>query len=161
NQVAVRIVGVPFQKVRVRIPEPPFGAITGETWLFSHTGDHASGVELDLGSCTNAETTVELGYLQVQLDSDPPTLGPRAEGSIGAGEVQSCTGTWMPAEGTRQNVGAPGAYVCMAWQYCYEIQPYNLYPADGAKNVPPNVTLSWTGGDFEPCSVDIGTNPSC
>jgi len=158
NTVTVRIWAIPFQKVRFSIPDPPNGTVVSENWFFPHTGDWANGVELDLGACSTAEI-VTVGEIQVDLESDFANCYQTWEAN--SGEVQNCSGRWLPAGGYWHTVGPLFNQCCGGWQLLYSLQAHSLHPADGATNVRIDPILSWSGGGYSPCYVRIFTEPTC
>jgi len=160
---------IPFQKIRFSLPDPPPGIfVVGESWNGTTTGDRVNGIEIDMGGCVGPGH-VGIGSLTIYMDPNATiactywnTLQP---------EVMDCLGVWHPAEAVPHEVGSGDCYDC-CWQCCYSsLPPYDLYPPDGATNVPLNVVLSWNGTEnieFPPddyyssgCYVLMGTSPAC
>jgi hypothetical protein len=165
DTVSVWVNAIPFQKARFTVPDPPFGSVVGESWLFPHTGDRASGLELDMGSCTEPGPT-KLGEIYVSVGpGDPNYCAPWIEGDC---EIQNCAGVWLPAQYIPQRAGGADAFdcICYGWQFCYSLPPYDLLPEDGASNVGTDVVLTWVApegwdGPNAGCAVYISTDPTC
>ncbi len=165
--LTVVVNAVPFQKVRLTLPDPPLGLVFGATWEGTTTGDRFTGLEIDMGSCVGPGV-VALGTLTALVNTGD--TAPCTDWSVGAGcEVQDCSGDWRPAIPVPHQVGT-GYCECLCWQCCYwALAPYDLYPLNGATAVPLDVVLSWNGTPEEfidpppygGCSVSIGTSPDC
>ena len=173
--VTVNIVAyaVPFQKLRFSLPDPPIGTIVGESWGVSYTGDRINGLEVDMGGCT-AAGWVTIGHVDVMVGAEESI--PCTVWAMGADcEVQDCAGVWLPARAwdfyeVEDSDHAGQCREC--FQECYDggpLPPYNLYPPDGATNVPVDVVLTWDGvpflddpypDDFTGCSVVVSSDPS-
>jgi hypothetical protein len=162
DTLVVAAYAVPFQKARCTVPDPPFGTIVGERWFFAHTGDRATGLEFDMGGCSPADRVI-FGELYVFTDFGEVDPGSCQSWTEGTCSIQSCGGDWWPAQFIPQRLGAMGSFdcICYGWQFCYSLPPYDLYPADGATDVPLNTVLTWDGGDGWECYVSIGTDPAC
>ncbi len=145
--VTVKVFSIPIQKIRFSFPDPPIGTVVDEWWGVSHTGDRATGMEVDLGGCS-AVGEVTIGQLSVWVA--PDEIGPCTSWSFNeeVSEVQDCEGLWRPAENSEQfevSTALTGACGLCGLSCCpIGIPPYDLYPPDGATDVPLDVTLSWT-----------------
>jgi hypothetical protein len=161
----VVINSVPFESVRLSVPEPPFGTtFLGVEWNFPATGDLASGYEVFTG-CQGEGVTV-LGYayagLPVRGALDECVVWTVADGC----EITDCNGVVHPAEAW--DVYFHSTEVCPGcFQQCQSIPPYDLLPPDGATNVSLDAQLSWAGPPHytDPnavsCSITISTDPAC
>jgi hypothetical protein len=162
-RIYVRAVSIPFQKARLKIPDVAGVIVVNESWGVSFTGNHASGVELDMGSCVgpvNQFSPIVIGYMDV-VWANPAncTLWQTANS-----EVQDCNGMWRPVYDMQQRVGNNGCGQCI-WQLCFGPLPaYDPEPANGAVNVPLDVVLKWKYAheSYWPVSyVRITTEPDC
>ena len=153
---------VPFHKARCTVPDPPFGTIIGENWFFAHTGDRASGLEFDVGGCSPAGRVI-FGELYVFTNFSEVNPGACESWTPGTCSIQSCSDDWWPAQFIPQRLGGMNNFdcICYGWQFCYTLPPYDLYPPDGATDVPLNAVLTWDGGEGWECYVSIGTDPTC
>lgn len=166
STITVKVYSVPIQKIRFALPDPPIGTVVEEWWGVSHTGDRATGVEVDLGGCS---TVGEITIGQLLVSVAPDEVGPCTSWSFNeeVSEVQDCEGLWRPAENSEQfevSTALTGACGLCGLSCCpVGLPPYDLYPPDGATDVPLDVTLSWTLNDYydDPptsgCSIKIGT----
>lgn len=159
NIVSVRVDAVPFQKARFSVPDPPYGTVVGENWFFSHTGDRLSGMEFDLGDCSQAGT-VALGEILVDVPDVITSCGAQWHVDEGC-EIQSCDGRWLPAGPELHDVGGPDTWCCQCWQCCYPLPPHDLYPPDGATDVSLDVVLTWVATEGFDCFVYITTDAAC
>ena len=159
NTITIGISAVPFTKAKLSIPNPPGGTIVGENWFFPHTGDHASGVEIALPSCSS-DAIVNLGEVYVDFPSDPAPCSSGLFWNFGASQILVCSGLWLPVGSTGQNFGS-GGQCCGYWQACFDLPPFNLYPPDGATNILLNTDLWWIDNGGINCAVDMGTQPDC
>lgn len=164
GQVLVEVQGVPFQKARFTLPDPPFGVVTDETWNFPVTGDRHTGIEVDLGSCSGQD--VVLGTLTIFVASG--VVGPCASWRIADGcEIEDCTGRVFAGVASDQTFSYPANDLCnCCWQCCYYDPPYGLDPADGTTGAPLDATLSWAGPAMIDlpgleCWVEVSTDPAC
>ena len=165
NTLVIEVRAIPFQKIKFTLPDPPFGTVTGEQWFFPHTGTRQTGIELDTG-CTTVGT-VTLGEISLNVDYNivSPTVCASWGGS--AAQLQNCTGRWLPAAFQSDRLGGLLAQNCLCtscWQCAYTLQPYNLYPPDGATNVPLDAKFSWEGMPSLPypyCRLYITRDPTC
>jgi hypothetical protein len=166
--ITVKVYSVPIQKIRFTLPDPPIGTVVDEWWGVSHTGDRTTGIEVDLGGCSEAgEVTIG----QILVSVAPNETGPCASWSFDeeVSEVQDCEGLWRPAENSEQfEVVTSLTEACgLCGMSCCPngLPPYNLYPPDGATDVTLDVMLSWTLNDYydypptSGCSITIGTEP--
>lgn len=143
--VTVKVFSVPIQKIRFFLPDPPIGTVVDEWWGVSHTGDRATGIEVDIGGCSTVGEVI-IGQLFVSVA--PDETGPCAPWSFNeeVSEVLDCEGFWRPAENSEQFVVTTtptgdcgcGMSCCPAG-----LPPYDLYPPDGATGVPLDATLWW------------------
>ena len=162
----VQIRAIPFQKVKLTLSDPPIGTITGEHWYFPHTGDRANGVELNVGACMTPNAAVKLGEIYLTVDYNVVSPYACSFWNQGTAQIQNCTGRWLPAGYKGQFLGGLAAYGCpceSCWQCSYSTQFYNLYPPDGATNVPLDAKLSWepARSGLPGCSLYITRDPSC
>jgi len=163
-RVTIVVNAVPFRKLRFSLPDPPYGFVLAESWNGSVTGDRVNGMELDMGTCTDPGA-VEIGYLDIFF-YDPGSVQCTQWNVASGAEVMDCTGDWRPASAPPHYVPG-GCYLC-CWQCCYALSAYDMYPPNGAVDVPTNVVLQWhTVGENSgwpygfACGVMIGTNPNC
>jgi hypothetical protein len=158
------MISVPIQKVRLTLPDPPIGIVVGESWGVSHTGERTTGMEVDLGTCTN-EGTTDIGEMLVFVPEGLTGCGAWGVNEATA-EVQDCEGIWRPAENPFFNSAATYGVTCarcpLSCGVC-GLPPYDFYPRDGATNVPLDVTMTWKSDPFPSlprCSV-VFTNSAC
>lgn len=165
NTLVIQVRAIPFQKIKFTFPDPPFGTVTGEQWFFPHTGNFRTGIELDTG-CINVGT-VTLGeiYLSVDYTIVSPTICASWYGT--AAQIQNCTGRWLPAGFQSNSLGgilSQNCFCASCWQCAFTTQPYDLFPPDGATNVPLDVKLTWKGSEgvvYPNCHVYISRDPTC
>lgn len=142
-RVYVRAVSIPFQKARITLPDIPGVTVVNESWGVSFTGNHTTGVELDMGSCVgpfnDRSAPVLIGYIDVVWGSPAYcTLW-----KFSQAEVQDCAGGWRPVFAMDQRVGPNSCGQCI-WQLCFwPMAPYDLQPPNGATGIPLNVVLTW------------------
>ncbi len=155
--VYVDVYAVPFRRARLSFPDPPIGTIVQETWNFPHTGDRATGIEFDLGSCSTQEV-VTLGYLTIfNFGSSANCLPWKIDDGA---QIEECDGAMGAGVSLPAWVSTtPTCFEC-PFQICPTAPPYNLFPPDGTTAVPLDVALTW-GGDSYYCSVWISTDPAC
>lgn len=158
NTIAIYVAGVPMQKAICIVPDLPLGTITEISWLFPHSGDRLTGVELDFGECRPA-VPFQIGEIQLELAGDPPTPCFSIPWWWMSGDIMACNGMWLDGGGIAHNFGATGEYCCAGWQFCYPLPPYDLDPPNGATEVPTNVVLTWATTGWG--AVDITTDPEC
>lgn len=160
DTLAVAVYAVPFSKARCTVPDPPFGFIWRENWFYPHTGDRATGLEFDMGGCTGYGT-VMLGEIYVYHASE--YWGACASWEVGMCEIQGCDNEWLPAQSIPQKLGGMNNFgcICDGWQFCYSLPPYDLYPPDGATDIPLSVELTWKAPYGWECGVSLGTDPTC
>lgn len=147
---------VAITKVRFSIQQPDFGTIVDATYDYVHTGDLATGVELDLVEC-QPPGAIKLATLIVVV-TDGMINGCVPWQVDDYPEVVDCTGATRPAL-ARPHDFAIGEGCCF-YIDCPSLPPYNLYPHDGALNVPTNVALSWANA-YGYVQVRISTDPAC
>ncbi len=169
--LTIQIAGIPVQKVRFTLADPPIGTVIAESWSFPHTGNRQTGIEVDFGGCTDGAIT--LGQLTIEIAPGEDIACTPWEIS-GVCEAQDCEGLWRPGQQVPGfHVGGDHPYAC----YCSEHEcmtgypPYDLYPPDGATNVPLDVVLTWTDDNNWPdpiympgphgCYVYINSRPEC
>ncbi len=149
--VTVKVYSVPVQKIRFSLPDPPIGTVVDEWWGVSHTGDRATGIEVDLGECS---TVGEVTIGQIVVSVAPDEVGPCTSWSFNeeVSEVQDCEGLWRPAENSEQfevSTSLAGTCGLCGLSCCPNgLPPYDLYPPDGATDVPLDATLSWTLNNY-------------
>jgi hypothetical protein len=119
---------------------------------------------MDIGGCSPAGL-VTLGEIYVAVnyqEVDPYSCAPW---DVGTASLQSCDGEWLQAGFIPQRAGGSFAYgcICNGWQFCYSLAPHDLYPLNGATEVPLDVVLTWVAPEgWDPqCYVSIGTDPTC
>ena len=164
--VAVQVYAVPFRKARFSLPDPPYGTILGEQWNGIVVGDRHTGMEIDFGDCITSGGAT-LGTITLYVD--PAIVGPCTPWKVDDGcEIDDCTGATRVATATSQEATTLTFDCACCWQCCQSLPPYDLFPADGATDVPTNVQLAWTGtpDHLDPgldhfCYVLIGTDPAC
>jgi hypothetical protein len=164
--VTVQVVAVPFQKAHLVLPDPPLGTVVGETWGVSYTGDRFNGLEVDLGGCSEYGL-VTIGALFVFVRPDEAAECQFWRVADGC-QIQDCSGKWLPATPVEFEVGTSGNCEICCFQCCESLPPYDLYPPDGATDVPFDVVLSWVSPNgydppppFVGCHVRISTEPTC
>lgn len=148
---------VPLTRARFSLQDPPFGAIFAEDYEYPHTGDRATGVELDLGGCVT-ESAVKLATYTVALTDLTGQCVPwKVDDSP---EVVDCDGVDRPASGRYHEFS--GADGCCNDPAC-GLPPSNVFPPDGATNVHIDVELSWqVENDLtDNMQLAIGTDPAC
>lgn len=161
-QVDVIAVVVPVTKIRFSLPDPPFGTVTGEVYHYPYTGDRVTGVEMDLGGCTGAETRV-LATLTIFIPEG--TFGGCGDWKVDDGcEAVDCAGVTRAAYAMHQSFNDSGDLcpVCANYfQECVALPPYDLSPPCGALGVATDANLSWNG--LPPTNgwfLVIGTDPT-
>lgn len=150
---------VPLTKARFSLPDPPFGDVLSEVYEYPHTGDRATGVELDLGGCVTGFGTVKLATFSVFVLTD--LTGQCVQWKIDdSPEVVDCDGITRRASGRYHEFSTASG--C-----CYEVAcglpPFNVFPPDSATDVPLDVELSWqVEQDLnDHMQLAIGTDPEC
>lgn len=163
--VIVQISGNPFQRVQLTVADPPFGKIVGEHWYFPSTGNRVTGVELDMGGCTAAGATTQLGEIYVSVDYSVANPFACAAWASGTAQIQNCSGRWLPASYTPIFMSGIANLNCpylQCWQCPASTPAYNLLPLDGATNVPLDTDLSWVGIEFGwNCRLWVSSDPTC
>lgn len=159
-EISVQAQVVPVTKIRFSLPDPPVGTLIGEQFHFPFTGDRVTGVEVDLGGCSNAGV-LTLATLTILL---PDTVAECAGWQVDSGcEVVDCDGSTRSAYATHHAIGleASSCSLCEAyWQECFALPPYDLFPVCEAADVPLGVQLSWTASPLAPKQLRIGTDPT-
>jgi len=158
--VRIMVTCAPASRIRFSVPNPPVGSLLGESWDFPYTGDRINGMEINLG-CHPAERT-QLGSMQVLITGNVPCTTWKVDSNV---EVKDCNGELQLAVAPFTRIG-PCNEFCLL---CHVQRPYDLFPPDGATDVPVNAVLSWQGEPrfFDPrdtelhCWVEIGTDPDC
>jgi hypothetical protein len=164
-RIYVRALSIPFQKARLTIPDVPGVTVVNESWGVSFTGDHASGVELDMGSCVgpfNQFAPVVIGYMDVEWAGPANCTTWQANANA---EVQDCNGMWRPVHEMMHQIAVTSGCGACPWQFCFGPLPaYDPEPANGATNVPLDVLIKWkyTHEPYWDVSyVRISTQPDC
>lgn len=155
--ISVRVLSTPITRARFSIPDPPVGTIAEENWNFPHTGDRTNGIELDLGECSQAGE-IQLGTLVV-VDVPVIVAGcPWWRIDDGA-EVDYCTGDTGPGVSYHHVMSTAGVFCepCASWQWCPSLPPENLFPQNGAIDVPLDVQLTCLEGRL----LRITDDPGC
>jgi len=161
-QVAVVAAVVPVAKIRFSLPDPPFGTVVGEQYHYPYSGNRVTGMEMNLGGCSGAETLV-LATLTIIIPGG--TFGGCQEWRVDDGcEAVDCTGVTRTAYAMHQGFSDPGpaCEVCLNYfQECVALPPYDLGPPCGDGNVPVDVELSWSGSPpVNGWFLKIGTDPT-
>lgn len=151
---------VPLTKARFSLPDPPVGFILSEVYEFPYTGDRTTGVELDLGGCVT-DSAVKLATFMVFLTD---LTGQCVPWNIDdSPEIVDCDGIARPATTPYDYEFSAAADGCCAVTPACGLPPSNVFPLDGATNVPLDVELSWEVefglDDF--MQLAIGTDPTC
>ena len=167
NIVTIISIGVeaslPMKKVSFSLPAlPPSVLVLTESPLYVASGDLENGIEFDLGGCVeNPGVLMTLVVLaSSQFDCTPWLFGPGPSGSI---EVVDCDDQVRTGAGLYHEVhaGFEGfSCVCGFVERCTGLPPTNLFPADGATEVPLDVVMSWPAQPYT-TFMNIGTNPDC
>ncbi len=172
GRVTVTIVaaGIPSQKVRFALPDPPIGTVVAESWVGIHSGDRETGIEVDLGGCTELGWGVTIGQLDIEISPDEVIACTRW--TFSSSEAQDCAGLWRPGIHAQDFfVGGNTPYDCSCSMHsCMTgYPPYDLYPPNGATNVPLDVVLTWNDPNDWPeppyfqggCYVYMNSRPEC
>jgi len=158
-----------FRKVRFSLATPPGVDILGINWNYAATGDLATGVEVDLGTCHEGPTTLGTLVVSNPLFPQPVSCAETQFGphpSFGALEAVDCDGNITGASGAQQWITTDTQNTvcgCGSVHNCLSLPAYNLLPADGTNNVATDVTLSWDASPLVATSprVWIATDPDC
>jgi hypothetical protein len=151
----------PVGKVRFSFPDPPFSTLNTLSWTFYYpfTGDHLTGMEMDLG-CSGAGEII-LGVAEMFTNG----LAGCYSWKVDAGcEAEYCDGTLAPSMAL-PTIFTTTNFCIGCFQNCMGLPPYNLSPANGATGVPLNTPLSWEGPARDDrdtqCAIRIGKDPGC
>lgn len=164
TRVYVRATSIPFQRIHLVIPDVPGVTVVNESWGVSFTGNHATGVELDMGSCVGPfdifNPTI-IGYMDVAWNNPSNCTA----WTVTEAQVQDCGGVWRPVYLTQNWLTSTGECGACPWQLCYgPMPPYNPQPANGATAVSLNTVINWqyTFDPYWPVSyIRISTKPDC
>lgn len=162
GEVRVVLLTAPVGTVRFSLPDPPFGSVVGEVWNYPFTGDRLNGMEMSVGGCPTG--IVVLGTITILSETG---AGGCLPWKVDDGcEAEDCSGVLHPSVAQSFYISDPGTYCEDCFQRCQTLPPYDLYPPDGATEVPPDVVFSWSGfpGVLDPaleCYVRISTDPAC
>lgn len=164
--VQVWAYAVPFRKVQFTLPNPPWGTVLAETWLYPSVGDRINGLELDLGDCHAPQGFgVQLGSLTILATPGPCTVW-RVGNEC---SIEDCEGRTRPGRALVNVVHGPAndcGQLCRNAECALWLPAYDLLPPDGATGVQVDATLQWNGTLFEnsggnTCFVLISTDPTC
>jgi hypothetical protein len=156
---------LPIQKVRFSLPPlPPQLVVIDMIPDFTYVGDLETGIEFDLGGCVSGPTPLmTITVLNTAPFSCVPwEFGPGLGGAI---EAVDCDGEVKPAAGLYQelyaaSVGLDPNCSCQYAERCTGLPPTDLYPPDGAVEIPTDVVMSWAAQPYN-MFMYIGTEPDC
>lgn len=162
DMVKVVLLTAPVATIRFSLPDPPFGTVTDETWNYPFTGDRVNGMEMSLGGCPSGH--VVLGTITIISETG---VGGCLQWKVDDGcEAEDCDGVLRPSVAQSFNISDVGVTCDACFQQCQSLPPYDLYPPDGATEVPTNVAFSWMGSPAVPDPsleryIRISTDSAC